>query len=150
MSEGEPSVSHPTCPYAVVVPLSRGSLESASEVRIRILDAEIRGGAPKDLWDIYAEHNPNPCRRILKTVLPVHLHVGRKRDEVRNRGNPHPEISHRLLIAFKRSTLISIIEIVVHNDGREELILPVVSAPAKLCQASEAYLQPIDRQIADP
>src|SRR2546425_1104939 len=150
MSKRESSISHPTCPFAVVVPLSRDSIESASDVRIRILNAEIRGGAPKDLWDIHAEHDPKPYRRILETVLPIHLHASRKRDEVRHRGDPHPEISHRLFIALKRSPLIGIIEIVVHNDAWEVLTLPVVTTAAKLRQASEAYLQPIGRQIADP
>src|SRR5438445_62275 len=138
MPERESSISHPTDPYAVVVPLRRVSLESTSDVRVRILNAEIRGGAPKDLRDIHAKHDPNPYRRILEAILPIHLHAGRERDEVRNRGNPHSEISHRLFIARKRSTLIRIIEIVVHKDGREVLILPVVSASAKLRQAREA------------
>src|SRR2546427_610069 len=138
MSERETSISHPTGPYTVVVPLCRDSIQSASDVRIRILNAEIRGGAPKDLRDIHAEHDPNPYRRILEAVLPIHLHAGRKRDEVRNRGDPHPEISHRLFIGFKRSSLIRIIEIGVHKDAGEVLILPVVSAPAKLRQAREA------------
>src|SRR5438445_3782598 len=138
MPERESSISHPAGPYTVVVPLRRVSLESASDVRIRILNAEIRGGAPKDLWDIHAEHDPNPYRRILEAVLPIHLHAGRKRDEVRNRRNPQPEISHRLIIGFKHSSLIGIVEIVVHKDAGEVLILSVVSASAKLRQASEA------------
>src|SRR5436309_4826405 len=104
MPERESSILHPTCPMTVVVPLRRDSIQSASDVRIRILNAEIRGGAPKDLRDIHAEHDPNPYRRILEAVLPIHLHAGRERDEVRNRGNPHPEISHRLIIGFKHSS----------------------------------------------
>src|SRR2546425_6910337 len=98
MPERESSIPHPTCPMTVVVPLSRHSIESASDVRIRILNAEIRGGAFKDLRDIHAEYNPDPYRRILEAILPIHLHAGRKRDEVRNRGDPHAEISHRLII----------------------------------------------------
>src|SRR2546427_183082 len=81
MSERETSISHPTGPYTVVVPLCRDSIQSASDVRIRILNAEIRGGAPKDLRDIHAEHDPNPYRRILEAILPIHLHARRKRDE---------------------------------------------------------------------
>src|SRR5438094_853986 len=44
LPERESSVPHPTGPYTVVVPPRRDSIEAASDVRIRIFNAEIRGG----------------------------------------------------------------------------------------------------------